>query len=206
MSSRRRRCRRCRSAARTSCSRCTASIASAATMPSMRSRWATIPTASRRSSSRRTPTRWCRAAATFPYPDASKDVHHELEMVVALKSGGKDIAVEAGARPRLRLCRRPRHDAARPAGRGQEARPPLGSRQGVRDRRRPARRSCRRRAIGHPAQGRGLAQGQRRAAAEGRPRPADLEGAGDDRLSLRPVRAAAPATSSSPARRPASAR
>ena len=28
----------------------------------------------------------------FPYPDASKDVHHELEMVVALKSGGKDIA------------------------------------------------------------------------------------------------------------------
>lgn len=33
---------------------------------------------------------------TFPYPDASKDVHHELEMVVALKSGGKNIA-PAGA-------------------------------------------------------------------------------------------------------------
>ena len=31
---------------------------------------------------------------TFPYPDASKDVHHELEMVVALKSGGKNIPVE----------------------------------------------------------------------------------------------------------------
>jgi fumarylpyruvate hydrolase len=29
----------------------------------------------------------------FPYPDASKDVHHELEMVVALKAGGKDIPV-----------------------------------------------------------------------------------------------------------------
>ena len=29
----------------------------------------------------------------FPYPDASKDVHHELEMVVALKSGGKNIPV-----------------------------------------------------------------------------------------------------------------
>ena len=28
---------------------------------------------------------------TFPYPDASKDVHHEFEMVVALKSGGKNI-------------------------------------------------------------------------------------------------------------------
>lgn len=31
------------------------------------------------------------SGGTFPYPDASKDVHHELEMVVALKSGGKDI-------------------------------------------------------------------------------------------------------------------
>jgi fumarylpyruvate hydrolase len=30
----------------------------------------------------------------FPYPDASNDVHHELEMVVALKSGGKNIAVD----------------------------------------------------------------------------------------------------------------
>ncbi|WP_309084993.1 fumarylacetoacetate hydrolase family protein [Chelativorans sp.] len=30
----------------------------------------------------------------FPYPPASNDVHHEIEMVVALKSGGKDIPVE----------------------------------------------------------------------------------------------------------------
>ncbi|MGD9868307.1 MAG: fumarylacetoacetate hydrolase family protein [Hyphomicrobiales bacterium] len=29
----------------------------------------------------------------FPYPPASKDVHHEIEMVVALKSGGRDIAL-----------------------------------------------------------------------------------------------------------------
>lgn len=28
----------------------------------------------------------------FPYPPGSKDVHHEIEMVVALKSGGRDIA------------------------------------------------------------------------------------------------------------------
>ncbi|MBD9388995.1 fumarylacetoacetate hydrolase family protein [Agrobacterium sp. AGB01] len=27
----------------------------------------------------------------FPYPAQSKDVHHEVELVVALKSGGKDI-------------------------------------------------------------------------------------------------------------------
>ncbi len=31
---------------------------------------------------------------TFPYPVASNDVHHEVEMVVALKSGGANIAVE----------------------------------------------------------------------------------------------------------------
>jgi fumarylpyruvate hydrolase len=30
----------------------------------------------------------------FPYPPASEDVHHEIEMVVALKSGGKDISPE----------------------------------------------------------------------------------------------------------------
>jgi fumarylpyruvate hydrolase len=34
------------------------------------------------------------SGGTFPYPDASKDVHHELEMVVALKSGGKDIPLD----------------------------------------------------------------------------------------------------------------
>ena len=28
----------------------------------------------------------------FPYPVASKDVHHEIELVAALKSGGRDIA------------------------------------------------------------------------------------------------------------------
>jgi fumarylpyruvate hydrolase len=30
----------------------------------------------------------------FPYPSASKDVHHEIELVVALGSGGSDIPVE----------------------------------------------------------------------------------------------------------------
>ena len=31
----------------------------------------------------------------FPYPSATSDLHHEIEMVVALKSGGTDIAVES---------------------------------------------------------------------------------------------------------------
>jgi fumarylpyruvate hydrolase len=30
----------------------------------------------------------------FPYPSASSDVHHEIEMIVALQSGGTDIPVE----------------------------------------------------------------------------------------------------------------
>jgi fumarylpyruvate hydrolase len=30
-----------------------------------------------------------------PYPGATADLHHEVEMVVALKSGGRDIAVDA---------------------------------------------------------------------------------------------------------------
>lgn len=33
-------------------------------------------------------------SAEFPYPSASNDVHHEVEMVVALKKGGTDIPVE----------------------------------------------------------------------------------------------------------------
>ena len=28
----------------------------------------------------------------FPYPPGTKDVHHEIELVAALKSGGRDIA------------------------------------------------------------------------------------------------------------------
>ncbi len=31
----------------------------------------------------------------FPYPDKSTDVHHEVELVVALKSGGTNISVES---------------------------------------------------------------------------------------------------------------
>ena len=33
-------------------------------------------------------------ATEFPYPGATEDVHHEIELFVALKSGGEDIAVE----------------------------------------------------------------------------------------------------------------
>ena len=32
-------------------------------------------------------------SGNFPYPPQSHDVHHELELVIALKSGGRDIAL-----------------------------------------------------------------------------------------------------------------
>ncbi|MEX0852849.1 MAG: fumarylacetoacetate hydrolase family protein [Bauldia sp.] len=35
-------------------------------------------------------------AGEFPYPSASGDVHHEIEMVVALREGGTEIPVERG--------------------------------------------------------------------------------------------------------------
>ncbi|WP_374653595.1 fumarylacetoacetate hydrolase family protein [Dongia sp.] len=34
------------------------------------------------------------SGGVFPYPERSNDVHHELEMVVALKSGGRNISIE----------------------------------------------------------------------------------------------------------------
>jgi fumarylpyruvate hydrolase len=33
-------------------------------------------------------------SGTFPWPEPSREVHHEIELAVALKSGGRDIAVE----------------------------------------------------------------------------------------------------------------
>ncbi len=60
------------------------------------------------------------------------DLHHEVELVVALKAGGADIAPEAGAGPGVGLCGRPRPDPARPAGRRQEGWPSVGHGQGLR--------------------------------------------------------------------------
>ena len=35
------------------------------------------------------------SGSVFPYPSRSNDVHFELEMVVALKAGGRDISIDA---------------------------------------------------------------------------------------------------------------
>ncbi|WP_374375309.1 fumarylacetoacetate hydrolase family protein [Dongia sp.] len=63
------------------------------------------------------------SGGVFPYPDKSNDVHHELEMVVALKSGGKDIPVEKaldhvfGYAVGLDMTRRDLQSEAKKAGR-----------------------------------------------------------------------------------------
>ena len=179
----------CRSPARSCSSRSTGSIASAGTMPPTRSRWAATRTADPPFFFQKNPDN-LNLTGVFPYPPASNDVHFEVEMVVALKTGGIDIPGRRGARPRLRLCGRHRHDPPRPPGEGQGAAAAVGSGQGLRslgallgagsgERDRP------------PVAGRDLARRERRAAADRRPQPDDLEGAGDDRAPLRPVHAPA---------------
>ena len=59
----------------------------------------------------------------FPYPSASSDVHHEIEMVVALKAGGADIAITSaldcvyGYAVGLDMTRRDLQAKAKDAGR-----------------------------------------------------------------------------------------
>lgn len=59
----------------------------------------------------------------FPYPSESKDVHHEIELIVALHKGGTDIAVESaldhvfGYGVGLDMTRRDLQGEAKKAGR-----------------------------------------------------------------------------------------
>jgi len=59
----------------------------------------------------------------FPYPPRSKNVHHEIEMVVALSKGGKDIPLESaldhvyGYAVALDMTRRDLQDECKKAGR-----------------------------------------------------------------------------------------
>ena len=92
------------------------------------------------------------SGGTFPYPDASKDVHHELEMVVALKSGGKDIARDKalghvfGYAVGLDMTRRDLQGEAKKLGRPWEVGKAFESAA-------PCSEIVPASAIGHPAQG-----------------------------------------------------
>ena len=39
----------------------------------------------------------------MPYPSLTKDLHHEVELVVAIGNGGRDIAAADAMAPRLGL-------------------------------------------------------------------------------------------------------
>lgn len=60
---------------------------------------------------------------TVPYPPATADLHHEIELVVALRAGGRDIPVEAaldcvfGYAVGIDLTRRDLQDEAKKKGR-----------------------------------------------------------------------------------------
>ena len=171
------------------CFRCTASIASAATMPRTPSRWATTRTRSRPSSSRRTPTT-SYSAASSPIRRRRTTCTTRSRWWWRSKSGGADIPVEKaldhvfGYGVGLDMTRRDLQGKAKDMGRPWEVGKAFEASA-------PARRWCRRASIGHPIAGRDLARRQRRAAADRRPQPDDLEGAGDDQLPLRPVHARA---------------
>ena len=68
----------------------------------------------------------------FPYPPGTSDVHHEMEMIVALSGGGKDIAeadalsLVYGYGVGLDMTRRDLQGEAKKLG------PSLGNRQGIR--------------------------------------------------------------------------
>jgi len=63
------------------------------------------------------------ASGAFPYPTKSSDVHHEVELIVALKSGGTNIPVESalnhvwGYAVALDMTRRDLQGEAKKAGR-----------------------------------------------------------------------------------------
>ena len=117
--------------------------------------------------------------ATIPYPPLTKDMHHEVEMVVALKSGGLNISPDRRS-PCLWLRRRHRpHPARSAAGRSQE-RAALGDRQIVRSFR-ALRRATARLKDRPSVKRQDLALGQRHRTAERRPHRIDLERAGDHR-------------------------
>ncbi|MHC2175331.1 2-keto-4-pentenoate hydratase/2-oxohepta-3-ene-1,7-dioic acid hydratase in catechol pathway [Bradyrhizobium diazoefficiens] len=113
--------------------------------------------------------------ATIPYPPLTKDLHHEVELIVAMKSGGLNIPADKaldhvyGYAVGIDLTRRDLQIASRKKERPWEigksfdySAPDVLRRAAGREDR-PSR------------QGQDLAHGQRQGGAEGRPHRADLE-------------------------------
>ena len=128
-----------------------------------------------------------RTDGKFPYPPGTKDVHFEIELVVALKSGGVDIKTEDamkhvwGYGVGLDMTRRDLQGKAKDLGRPWEVgkafehSAPMTSLV-------PAEKVANRR------QGRHLARRQRQAPPDRRSQSDDLGHPRPDRLHLEPVR------------------
>ncbi len=91
--------------------------------------------------------------ADMPYPPQSNSLHHEMELVVALGEGGADIAGGRRAAPCLGLCRRPRHDPARPPERRRRRKESPGTWARASTHSAPIGLMVPAAKIGHPAQG-----------------------------------------------------
>ena len=126
----------------------------------------------------------------FPYPTASKDVHHEIEMIVALKSGGNDIPLEKaldcvyGYGVALDMTRRDLQGKAKDLGRPWEVGKAFEASA-------PCTALVPASEIGHPSKGAIWLDVNGGAQADRRSQPDDLESAGNDQLSLRPLHAEA---------------
>ena len=79
------------------------------------------------------------SGASIPYPSMSRDLHHEIELVVALSGEGVDLSPEQAGELVFGYAVGRGPDPARPPGRGQGQGPPLGHEQGLRQLR-PLRR------------------------------------------------------------------
>jgi fumarylpyruvate hydrolase len=127
------------------------------------------------------------------YPPATDNLQHEVELVVALACGGADIpparalACVYGYAVGLDLTRRDLQQRAKDKGhpwdmgKGFDQSAPISAIQPVA-------------AVGHPGQGRDLAQGQWTVAPERRPRADDVESRRGDRQPVDFCQARAPAT------------
>ena len=101
---------------RARCSRCAASIASAAIISRTSARWARPTSAIRRSSSRSRRDSIVEDGGAVALSDVDEvDCQYEVELVVAIGKAGDDHSAARSARSCLRLCRRRRNDAPRPA-------------------------------------------------------------------------------------------
>ena len=117
----------------------------------------------------------------LPFPTGTGELHHEIELVVALGEGGRDIPAERaldyvfGYAVGLDMTRRDLQAAAKKAGRpwdmakGFDQSAPTGSIRTVED-------------IGHPTEGAVWLRINGEPRQRRRPRPADLDSARDDRL------------------------